>query len=167
MVAPSTDPASNPIPNPTRTTRKRDRPLGSRNLCSKSKALRGIKIRRTDQTITSIISAETNNHHHNSADLNSPTPTDQTSSTSNTTTVAQSTIDHSNGMATWCNTTSRSEDISRGHHSDSNLPRHQDRANDTVTITQSNNDSNTTITNIITPKLYSCDPNVTNNDIGI
>jgi hypothetical protein len=68
-------------------------------------------------------------------------------------------------MAAWSNTPSRSENISREQHSDSTVPRNQERANDTVTITQSNNDSNAIVTNIRTPKLYSCDPKVTNNDI--
>jgi hypothetical protein len=141
-------------------TPKRGPPPCSRNLCSKPKAIRGIKIRCTEQILTSIISAETNNHHHNSTDLNSYTPTDRTGSNSNTTTtVSQSTINHSNSMAAWYNTPSREQ------HSDSTFPLSQNKANDTVTITQSNNDSNTIITNIRTPKLYSCDPNVTNNYI--
>ena len=135
-------------------------------MCSKPKALRGVKIRRTEQNVSSITSADTNNQ-HNSADQNSYTLTDQTGSLIHTTTAAHLTTNHSPGRAAWSNTLSRSEDTYREQHSDSTFPRHQDRANDTVTITQSNNDSNTTITNIITPKLYSCDPNVTNNDIGI
>ena len=51
-MSPSSVPVSNQIPNPTPTTRKRGQPRGSRNLCSKPIALRGVKIQRTEQNFT-------------------------------------------------------------------------------------------------------------------
>ena len=121
MMSPPSVSASNQIPNPSPTTRKRGRPLGSRNLCSKPKTLCGVKIRRTEQNVSSITLTEANNH-SNSVASSSHTLTDQTGSLSHTTPVAQSTTNHSPDREAWSNTLSRPEDLYRVQHNDITPP---------------------------------------------
>ena len=85
---------SKQIPKPSPTNRKRGRPTGSRNLCSKPKALRGVKIGRTEQNVSSSTSADTTNHPTSVAQSSDPL-TVQPGSLSHTTPVAQSTPNHS------------------------------------------------------------------------
>jgi hypothetical protein len=59
MMSPQSVTGSNQISNPSPTNRKRGRPTGSRNLCIKPKALRGVKIRRTEQNVSSSTSTDT------------------------------------------------------------------------------------------------------------
>ena len=106
MMSPQSATVSNQIPNPSPTNRKRGRPTGSRNLCSKPKALRGVKIRRTEQNVFSSTSADTTNHPTSVAQSSDPL-TVQPGPLSHTTPVAQSTPNHSPDREAWSNTLSR------------------------------------------------------------